>query len=109
MRTSFLMWVMDALKGKKVNDKIFHCNDVAQIIIEICGISRKQIFNKRELAPVLSRRRNSIYLDEFEQRSLSSLILNSLQNIATTQDMILEDANNYRTFQLRVRSNCVNG
>ena len=30
------VWVVDALKHQKENDKVFHCNDIAQIISEIC-------------------------------------------------------------------------
>ena len=50
--------------------------NVANITIEIYGISRNQLFNilKREPAPALNRGRKSIYLDTFEQRYLPRLI-----------------------------------
>lgn len=40
----FEIWVMDALKCEKENDIDFPFSDIAPIIIEICVISRKQIF-----------------------------------------------------------------
>ena len=39
---------MDALKREKKNEKAFHCNHIAQIISEICVISRRQMFNIRK-------------------------------------------------------------
>ena len=36
---------MDAFKREKKNDKVFHFNDIAQIIRGICGISKRQVFN----------------------------------------------------------------
>ena len=42
MRRSYLKsiekWIIDALKRKK-NHVVFLCNDIAQIISEICGIN----------------------------------------------------------------------
>ena len=39
---------MDALKRETENDKVFCCSDIAQIISEICGILRRQIFNSKK-------------------------------------------------------------
>ena len=66
---SIEMWVTDALKREK-SDKVFLCNDIAQIIRQMCGISRRQNFNIN-----LNRKRKSIYLNKFEQRALSRLTL----------------------------------
>lgn len=56
-------WVM---KDKK-NDKAFPCNDISQIIRQICGISRRKIFDAEKVpAPALNRVRKSIYLNIFE-------------------------------------------
>ena len=41
------IWVMNALKCEKENDKVFHCNDITQIINEICGISRRSFLNEK--------------------------------------------------------------
>ena len=37
---------------------VFLCNDIAQILSEICSISRKQIFNIKKPAPALNREEN---------------------------------------------------
>ena len=34
-------WVMNTLKHKKKNEEVFHCNDIALIMSEICSISRR--------------------------------------------------------------------
>ena len=42
---------MDALKCEKENKNVFYCNGIAQRTSEVCGISRRQIFNiKKEAA-----------------------------------------------------------
>ena len=41
---SIKRWVMNAIKRKKKNEMIFHCS-IAQITSEICGISRRRVFN----------------------------------------------------------------
>ena len=43
-------WVMDTWKRekKKSKDETFLCNDIAQIIREICVISRRQLFNTKK-------------------------------------------------------------
>ena len=51
------------LSKVRENDKVFNCNDLARIISEICGISRR-------LAAVINREIKSIYLDDHEQGSL---------------------------------------
>ena len=38
---------MVLLKREKENGKAFHFNDIAQILSEICGISRSQILNTK--------------------------------------------------------------
>ena len=46
MRINFLesieSWIMDNLKCEK-NDKVSLCNDIAHIISETCGISKRQL------------------------------------------------------------------
>ena len=88
--------------------KRLFCNDIAQIIREICGISRKQIFNiKKHLNWV----RKSIYLDNFEQRSLTQLMLNFFVGHYHNSWLWIwywQNAYNYRTFQLWVRAQCIN-
>ena len=73
--------------------KVFHYIDIAQTIIEICSILRRQIFCiKKESAPALIRERKSIYLEKFGQWSLPRLILSFLVITRTqTLDMILAD------------------
>ena len=73
--TSIMRWEIDMLKLEKENGKVVLCSGIGQVIREICGISRKQIFNKKEPAPALNQEKISIYLYNFEQRSLSHLIL----------------------------------
>ena len=53
--------------------KLFLFSVLAQRKSEICGISWRQIFNIKK--SLLHRGRISIYLDNFQQRSLSRLIL----------------------------------
>ena len=36
------------LKSEKENNKVDHCNDIAQIVSKICGIRRRQILNIKE-------------------------------------------------------------
>ena len=52
-------------------NKFFLCKDIAQIFSIICGTSRRQI----NLSPALNWVEKAIYLDNFEQRFLSRLIL----------------------------------
>lgn len=43
---------MDVLNCEKKSEKVYHCNDMAQVISKICDISRKQTFAlKKEAAP----------------------------------------------------------
>ena len=42
---------MDILKRENKNCKVFNCNDVAQVISEICGISKKKIYVPWQLRP----------------------------------------------------------
>ena len=65
---------MDTLKHEK-SYRVSLCDGMAQIRSEIGGTSRKQIFKIKDPAPALNRGRKSIYLDSFDQRSLSRLIL----------------------------------
>ena len=81
---------MDTFKCKKEIDKVFHCNDIAQIIVETCGISRRQIFSKKERAPALNQGRKFIYLDNFGQRFLSYLVLNFFSQLWTVNRILAE-------------------
>ena len=71
---SIKRWVMNAIKRKKKNEMIFHCS-IAQMTSEICGISRRRVFNiKRANSSSKFRKKKPIYLDDFEQRALLRLI-----------------------------------
>ena len=61
----------------KINDKVFLYNIMAETISEINMWCFKNAFfqHKKELASALNRERESIYLDNLEQRSLSRLLL----------------------------------
>ena len=88
------------------NDKVFLCNDIAQIISEICGF-------QKEPAPALNWGKKSICLDNLEQRELSRSSLKFLCRPwlqHPTFDMILGECKQLPlTFQLWVRGHCVNG
>ena len=66
---------MDALLLEKEKDKVFDYNDIVQKIREICHNSKRKISNIKDPAPALSRGKILIYLNDFEERSLSRLIL----------------------------------
>ena len=66
---------MDALLLEKKKDKVFDYNDIVQKIREICHNSKRKISNIKDPAPALSRGKILIYLNDFEERSLSRLIL----------------------------------
>ena len=66
---------MDALLLEKEKDKVFDYNDIVQKIREICHNSKREISNIKDPAPALSRGKILIYLNDFEERSLSRLIL----------------------------------
>ena len=52
---------MDDLKREKEKDKAFHCDDIALIKSEICGISKRQIFNmKKACTSTKSRTRSPL-------------------------------------------------
>ena len=70
---SIKRWVMNAIKRKKKNEKVFHCS-IAQITSEICGISRRRVFNIKRANSSSKFRKKTIYLDDFEQRALLRLI-----------------------------------
>ena len=64
-------WPMTTLKYKKENGKVFHGNDTAQIISEICGNSKRQILDIKRAYSSLSRGKKN----GSGQRSLSRLIV----------------------------------
>ena len=64
---------MNALKHKRENKNVFfHCNDISQR--SKIWYYKKANFQE-ELAPAQNQGRKLIYLDNFEQKSLSHLIL----------------------------------
>ena len=76
---------MDALLLEKEKDKVFDYNDIVQKTREICHNSKRKISNIKDPAPALRRGKILIYLDDFEVRSLSRMILRFfLQTIITT-------------------------
>ena len=70
-----LRWVIASTKCERENGKIFHCNDIGQVMSEICGISRKHFFTHKKAFPSSKTGRKSIYFENFEERSLSCWIL----------------------------------
>ena len=49
------IWSMTTLKYEKENGKVFHGNDTAQIVSEICGNSKRQILDIKRAYSSLSR------------------------------------------------------
>ena len=68
--------VVDALKREKESQNVFHSSGLTQRKGEFCGISRTQIFHRKEdSASAVNRGIKSVYLEKFQQRFLSRLIL----------------------------------
>ena len=88
-------WVMNTLKHKKKNEEVFHCNDIALIMSEICSISRRP--------SILTISRKDPCFVWF------SVFFADHHNKPQYSIWYLENAKNYRTFPLWVRTHCVNG
>ena len=56
----------ECLKLEKENGKVFNCDDMAQVKGEICGISRRQMFNKSLL--------QQLYIEEDNPFTLMAII-----------------------------------
>ena len=102
---------MEVLKREK-NDKIFLLiRQLRQLICEIYVVSRRQVFNKKELAAALNQGRKSTYLDNFEQRYLSPLILRLFCRPSPqllSLDMILAECKQFLDFLVMSKSILVN-
>ena len=92
---------------KKIGE-VFRCNDIAQMINEIRGVSTRQILNiKKEHAPALNWVTKCVYLDDFQQRSLSHFILSFLRRPflqPPTLDLILAEYKRLRDFSATSKS-----
>ena len=75
-------------------NKVIICNDVAQIMSEICGIARgwREFLTEKRASFSSKSRKKNIYLGKFEQRSLSRSILSHF-----SQTIIVPPACNLKT------------